>query len=76
MGEVVHPVEIWEKPRMVHQPVRPIKVSVVQENSADNAAPKPSPAVITDAPIDLVPTLIGGGDGAGGDDGKDHNRQR
>ena len=60
---VVRAVEKAEQPRVVHQPMRPIEIGIVDQDDDTDADQEPRPAVVADAEIHWRPA---------GDDGEDH----
>ena len=69
------PVEEREEPPMMHQPMRPIEISIMQENRARDASKEPSPAVIGEFPVHLGPAQPCRSDRRGPDQTEDHEGQ-
>jgi hypothetical protein len=47
-----------EKPPMMHEPVGPIEISIVNEDREKNAGPKPRHAMLFDVPVELRPMAM------------------
>lgn len=59
---------------MMHQPVRPIKPGVVQQDRQTDARPPPAPAVFADPEVHLRPAALAGENGQDADEAEDDQR--
>jgi len=74
--KVMHAVEQREEPPVMHQPMGPIEVGVVQENRADHASEKPAQAALGNLPVHLGVTGPGQRDGPRAHGAEDHQRHQ
>src|SRR5678816_3789487 len=73
--KMMYPVKPAEELPVMHQPMGPIEVRIVEKNRADDAQPEPGPAVLRDGPVELHVAVARGNSGNARNSSEDHHRK-